>query len=113
MNGLSMPRLHLAALLTAGTLVLACTACSGTPSTPAPAAAGTTSSAVSTPPAAPALDVAKVGSAVADAAKQATAVHVKGTMAQEGGTINGNRQLNPDSANGTTVTDAPATPARA
>ncbi|OXM60563.1 hypothetical protein [Amycolatopsis vastitatis] len=100
-----MPRLHLAALLTAGTLVLACTACSGTPGTPAPAAAGTTSSAVSTPPAAPALDAAKVGSAITDAAKQASAVHVKGTIAQEGSTMNVDLQLNPDSANGTIVKD--------
>ncbi|RSM49018.1 hypothetical protein DMA12_04675 [Amycolatopsis balhimycina DSM 5908] len=101
-----MPRLHLAALLAAGTLVLACTACSGTPGTPAPAAAGTTSSAAeSTPPAAPALDAAKVGTAVADAAKQASAVHVKGTMVQEGSTVNVDLQLNPDSANGTVVKD--------
>lgn len=99
-----MPRLHLAALLTAGTLVLACAACSGTPATPAPAAAGTTSSAASTP-AAPALDAAKAGTAVADAAKQASAVHVKGTMTQEGSTMNVDLQLNPDSANGTIVKD--------
>jgi hypothetical protein len=100
-----MPRLNLAALLTAGTLVLACTACSGTPSTPAPAAAGTTSSAVSAPPAAPALDAAKVGTAVTDAAKQASAVHVKGTMTTEGSTVNLDLQLNQDSANGTIVKD--------
>jgi hypothetical protein len=98
-----MPRLRLAALLTAGSLALA--GCAGTPSTPAPAAAGSTTPASSTAPAAPALDAAKVGAAISDAAKQASAVHVKGTMAQEGSAINLDLQLNPDGASGTVVKD--------
>jgi len=97
-----MARLRLAALLTAGSLALA--GCAGT-DTPAPAAAGTTSAAPSPSPTQPALDAAKVGTAVSDAAKQAKAVHVKGTMAQEGSTINLDLQLNPDSASGTVVKD--------
>ena len=101
--GLPMARLHLAALLAAGSLALA--GCSGTADTPAPAAAGTTTSATSSAPAAPALDAAKVGTAIADAAKQASAVHVKGTMAQDGGTLNLDLQLNSDSASGTVVKD--------
>lgn len=100
-----MPRLRLAALLTAGSLVLV-SGCSGTPSTPAPAAASSSSAAPSSSaPAAPALDAAKVGTAVADAAKQASAVHVKGTMAQDGSNVNLDLQLNPDSASGTVVKD--------
>ncbi|EOD70608.1 hypothetical protein [Amycolatopsis vancoresmycina] len=100
-----MPRLRLAALLAAGSLALV-SGCSGTPSTPAPAAASSSSAAPSpSAPAAPALDAAKVGPAVADAAKQASAVHVKGTMAQDGSNVNLDLQLNPDSAGGTVVKD--------
>ncbi|WP_410575349.1 hypothetical protein [Amycolatopsis sp. cmx-4-61] len=101
-----MPRLRLAALLAAGSLTLA--GCSGASETPAPAAAGATappSSTASTAPAAPALDATQVGAAINDAAKQASAVHVKGTMAQEGSTINLDLQLNSDSAGGTVVKD--------
>ena len=95
-----MPRLRLVALLAAGSLALA--GCSGAPATSTPAAAGTTTSPAST---APALDAAKVGAAITDAAKQASAVHVKGTMSQEGSAINLDLQLNPDSASGTVVKD--------
>ncbi|MEV7096591.1 hypothetical protein AB0M80_27435 [Amycolatopsis sp. NPDC051045] len=98
-----MPRLRLAALLTAGSLVLA--GCAGTSGTPAPAAAGTTTSAASTTPAPPALDAAEAGAAITAAAKQASAVHVKGTMTQDGSNINLDLQLNPDSASGTVVKD--------
>jgi hypothetical protein len=98
-----MPRLPLAALLAAGSLALA--GCAGAPATPTPAAAATTTSATSSAPAAPALDATEVGAAISDAAKQASAVHVKGTMAQEGSTINLDLQLNPDSASGTVVKD--------
>ncbi|WP_410639148.1 hypothetical protein [Amycolatopsis sp. lyj-346] len=100
-----MPRLRLAALLTAGSLALA--GCSGTSDTPAPAAAAavTTPAATSTTPAPPALDAAKVGAAVSAAAKQASAVHVKGTIAQQGSAINLDLQLNADSASGTVVKD--------
>lgn len=104
-NGKRMPRLPLAALLAAGTVALACTACSGTSGTAAPAAAAGSSSAVApTTTAPPALEAAKAGTAVADAAKQASAVHVKGTMA-DGGNINLDLQLNQDSASGTVVKD--------
>ncbi|MEV6830062.1 hypothetical protein [Amycolatopsis sp. NPDC051102] len=100
-----MPRLRLAALLTAGFLVLVA-GCSGTPSTPTPAAAGSSSAAPSpSTPAAPPLAAAKVGTAVTDAAKQASAVHVKGTMTQDGSNVNLDLQLNPDSAGGTVVKD--------
>ncbi|WP_410597032.1 hypothetical protein [Amycolatopsis sp. lyj-23] len=98
-----MPRLRLAALLAAGSLAIA--GCSGATETPAPAAAASTASPSSTAPAAPALDATQVGAAVNDAAKQASAVHVKGTMAQEGSTINLDLQLNSDSASGTVVKD--------
>ncbi|MBE8518588.1 hypothetical protein ILP97_13900 [Amycolatopsis sp. H6(2020)] len=98
-----MPRLRLIALLAAGSLALA--GCSGAPATSTPAAAGTTTSPASTAPAAPALDAAEVGAAITDAAKQASAVHVKGTMSQEGSAINLDLQLNPDSASGTVVKD--------
>ncbi|MFB9685057.1 hypothetical protein [Amycolatopsis plumensis] len=98
-----MPRLRLAALLTAGSLALA--GCAGTPDTPAPVAAATTTSATPTAPAAPALDAAEVGSAISAAAKQASAVHVKGTMAQDGSAVNLDLQLNADSASGTVVKD--------
>ncbi|WP_086847683.1 hypothetical protein [Amycolatopsis kentuckyensis] len=98
-----MPRLRLVAFLAAGSLALA--GCSGTPATPTPAAAGTTTPPASTAPAAPALDATKVGAAITDAAKQASAVHVKGTMSQEGSAINLDLQLNPDSASGTVVKD--------
>ncbi len=98
-----MPRLRLVALLAAGSLALA--GCSGTPATSTPAAAGTPTSPASTAPAAPALAADKVGAAISDAAKQASAVHVKGTMSQEGSAINLDLQLNPDSASGTVVKD--------
>jgi hypothetical protein len=94
----------LAALLTAGSLALA--GCAGNSGTAVPvAAAGPTSSAVSTAPAPPALDAAEVGTAITDAAKQASAVHVKGTMTQDGSNVNLDLQLNPDSASGTVVKD--------
>ncbi|WIX98831.1 hypothetical protein QRX60_32860 [Amycolatopsis mongoliensis] len=99
-----MSRLHLGALIATGAVAaLISTGCSTTSGTPAPAAAstGTTTSASA---AAPALDGAKVGSAVADAAKQAKAVHVRGTVS-EGGNLNLDLQLNPDSASGTVVQD--------
>ncbi|MDQ7805511.1 hypothetical protein Q5425_17320 [Amycolatopsis sp. A133] len=98
-----MPRLRLAALLAAGSLALA--GCSGTAGTAAPAAATSAAPAAPSATAAPALDAGKVGAAITAAAKQATAVHVKGTMAQEGSTINLDLQLNPDSASGTVVKD--------
>ncbi|QKV73360.1 hypothetical protein [Amycolatopsis sp. Hca4] len=98
-----MARLRLAALLTAGSLAIA--GCSGAAETPAPAAAGTSAPASSTAPAAPALDAADVGTAINDAAKQASAVHVKGTMTQEGSALNLDLQLNADSASGTVVKD--------
>ncbi|WP_439382855.1 hypothetical protein [Amycolatopsis lexingtonensis] len=98
-----MRRLSLAAALAAGTFALA--ACSSTSGTLEPAA-GTSSAAAaaasSTAP--PALEPAKVGSAVAEAAKQASSVRVKGTMASEGN-INLDLQLNQDSASGTVVKD--------
>ncbi|NBH06604.1 hypothetical protein [Amycolatopsis sp. SID8362] len=98
-----MRRLSLAAALVAGSLVLA--ACSGTSGTVEPA--GASSSAAAAAPssaAAPALEAAKVGSAVAEAAAQASSVRVKGTMASEGN-INLDLQLNQDSASGTVVKD--------
>ncbi|MGW4065682.1 hypothetical protein ACWEGE_45860 [Amycolatopsis sp. NPDC004747] len=98
-----MRSFRLAALLTAGSLALA--GCAGSSDTPAPAAAGTTTPATSSTPAAPALDAAKVGPAITAAAKQASAVHVKGTMSQEGSAVNLDLQLNPDSASGTVVKD--------
>lgn len=100
-----MPRLRLAALLTAGSLVLASAGCSGTSGTAAPAAAESSSAAPSTSPAPPALDGAKVGPAVVEAAQQASAVHVKGTMSQDGSNVNLDLQLNKDSASGTVVKD--------
>ncbi len=100
-----MPRLRLAALLTAGSLALVCAGCSGTSGTAAPAAVESSSTAPSTTPAPPALDAAKVGTAIADAAKQASAVHVKGAVAQDGSTVNLDLQLNADSASGTVVKD--------
>ncbi|WP_318306339.1 hypothetical protein [Amycolatopsis solani] len=100
-----MRRLSLAAALAAGTLAL--TACSGTSGTAVPAAAGSSSAAAAaaTSTAPPALEAAKVGSAVAEAAKQATSVRVKGTMADDGNNINLDLQLNQDSASGTVVKD--------
>lgn len=102
-NGLCMSRLRLVALVAAGSLALA--GCSGTQDTPVPAAAAATTSPASSAPAAPALDAAEVGTAISDAAKQASAVHVKGTMTQEGSALNLDLQLNPDSASGTVVKD--------
>ncbi|RSD14040.1 hypothetical protein [Amycolatopsis eburnea] len=99
-----MRRLSLAAALVAGTLVL--TACSGTSGTAEPAGASSSAAAAAAPSstAPPALEAAKVGSAVAEAAQQASSVRVKGTMASEGN-INLDLQLNQDSASGTVVKD--------
>ena len=100
-----MPRPSLAVFAAVAAL---CAACSGSPATPAPAAG--TSPAASSSTAAPAgLDAAKVGSAVAAAAKQATAVHVRGTVSDEGN-VNLDVQLNPDSASGTIVKDGVEVP---
>ncbi|GAB3147948.1 hypothetical protein [Amycolatopsis sp. NPDC004378] len=97
-----MPRLHLAALVAVAAL---CAACSSTSGTTAPAADTSSAAAAPSSTAAPAgLDAAKVGQAVADAAKKASAVHVRGTITQEG-TINLDLQLNQDSASGTVVKD--------
>ncbi|MEQ0564535.1 hypothetical protein ABJI51_36125 [Amycolatopsis sp. NEAU-NG30] len=96
-----MSRLHLAALLAAGTLALA--GCAGAAETPAPAAAGSSSTPAPTT-AKPALAAADAGKAVADAAKQATAVHVKGAVSDEGA-ITLDLQLNKDSASGKVVKD--------
>ncbi|MEV6628008.1 hypothetical protein AB0M83_37400 [Amycolatopsis sp. NPDC051106] len=98
-----MLRLHLGALIATGAAAaLICTGCSTTSGTAAPAAAstGTTTSASA---AAASLDGSKAGSAVADAAKQAKAVHVRGTVSEGG--VNLDLQLNPSSASGTVVQD--------
>ncbi|SFW85347.1 hypothetical protein [Amycolatopsis australiensis] len=97
-----MSRSHLAVLVAVAAV---CAACSSAPATPAPAAGTSSSSSAAPASAAPAgLEAAKAGSAVADAAKQASAVHVRGTISQEG-TINLDLQLNQDSASGTVVKD--------
>jgi hypothetical protein len=99
-----MSRLHLGALIATGAVAaLICTGCSTTAGTPEPAAASTGTS-TSASAAAPSLDGAKAGSAVAAAAKQAKAVHVRGTVS-EGGNLNLDLQLNPESASGTVVQD--------
>jgi hypothetical protein len=103
-----MSRPHLAALVTAGALALACTACSGTSATAGAPAAGAAVASTTAGPAA--LDAAQASSAVAAAAKQASAVHVKGAIAQ-GGNVTLDVQLNQDSASGTVVQDGLEIPA--
>jgi hypothetical protein len=99
-----MPRLHLGALIATGAVAaLICTGCSTTSGTPSPAAASTGAT-TSASAVAAALDGAKAGSAVVAAAKQAKSVHVRGTVS-EGGNLNLDLQLNPDSASGTVVQD--------
>jgi hypothetical protein len=99
-----MFRVHLGALIAAGTAAaLICAGCSTTAGTPSPAAASTAAT-TSASAAAASLEGAKAGSAVAAAAKQAKSVHVRGTVS-EGGNLNLDLQLNPDSASGTVVQD--------
>ncbi|WP_329051159.1 hypothetical protein OG738_03550 [Amycolatopsis sp. NBC_01488] len=104
-----MPRSHLAALVAAGAVTLACTACSGSSATaeaPTPEAA-----AVGSTTAAPAaLDAAQAGAAVVAAAKQSSAVHVRGAIV-EGGNVTLDVQLNQDSASGTVTQDGLEIPA--
>jgi hypothetical protein len=100
-----MSRLRLGALIATGAVAaLISTGCSGTSGTAAPATVPAAPAAASTSAAPASLDAAKAGSAVVDAAKQAKAVHVRGTVS-EGGNINLDLQLNPDSASGTIVKD--------
>lgn len=99
-----MFRVHLGALVTAGAVAaLICAGCSTTTGTPSPAAAATTAP-TSASAAAASLEGSKAGSAVADAAKEAKSVHIRGTVS-EGGNLNLDLQLNPDSASGTVVQD--------
>ncbi|MGK3204399.1 hypothetical protein [Amycolatopsis sp. MEPSY49] len=98
-----MSRLHLGALIATGAVAALLSAgCASTSGTAEPAAAS--SAPTSASPSAAALDAAKAGSAVIDAAKQAKAVHVRGVVS-EGGNLNLDLQLNPDSASGTVVQD--------
>ncbi|MFJ7216027.1 hypothetical protein [Amycolatopsis sp. NPDC098790] len=101
-----MSRFHWSALVAAGAAAaLICTGCSSTAGTAEPAAAaGSASAPTSATPAAASLDAAKAGTAVVEAAKQAKAVHVRGVVS-EGGNLNLDLQLNPDSASGTVVQD--------
>ncbi|MFG1645596.1 hypothetical protein ACGFMK_35400 [Amycolatopsis sp. NPDC049252] len=104
-----MSRLHLGALIATGAVAaLICTGCSGTAGSAAPATESAAPAAASTS-AAPALDAKMAGAAVVEAAKQAKAVHVRGTISQ-GGNINLDLQLNPDSASGTIVKDGTEVP---
>ena len=96
-----MSRHSLVALAAAGSLAFFCGACSTPAETPAAATAT---------PAPAALEAAKAGSAVADAAKQASAVHIKGTIS-EGGGAKLDVQLNKDTASGTVVKDGLEVPA--
>ncbi|VVJ17961.1 Lipoprotein [Amycolatopsis camponoti] len=100
-----MSRLHLGALIAAGAVAALISAgCSSTAGTPSPAAASSTGAPTSASVEAASLAGSEAGSAVAAAAKQAKAVHIRGTVA-EGGNINLDLQLNPDSASGTVVQD--------
>ncbi|MFJ1767022.1 hypothetical protein ACIOD2_42300 [Amycolatopsis sp. NPDC088138] len=104
-----MSRLHLGALIATGAVAaLICTGCSGTSGSAAPATVSAAPAAASTS-AAPALDAKVAGTAVVEAAKQAKAVHVRGTISS-GGNINLDLQLNPDSASGTIVKDGTEVP---
>ena len=99
-----MLRVHWGALIATGAAAaLICTGCSTTTGTPSPAGASTGAT-TSASAAAASLDGSKAGAAVAAAAKQAKSVHVRGTVS-EGGNINLDLQLNPDSASGTVVQD--------
>ncbi|WP_326948162.1 MULTISPECIES: hypothetical protein [unclassified Amycolatopsis] len=102
-----MSRLRLGALIATGAVAALISAgCSSTSGTAEPAGASAAPAAASTSAEAKAasLDAKQAGTAVVAAAKQAKAVHVRGTVS-EGGNINLDLQLNPDSASGTIVKD--------
>jgi hypothetical protein len=101
-----MIRLRPGALAAAGALAVLCTACAGSPTngTAAPAPAAASSSA------APAvLEASKVGTAVSEAAKQATSVHVSGSVS-DAGTVKLDLKLSKDGASGTVDKDGVAVP---
>jgi hypothetical protein len=98
-----MSRLRLGALIATGAVAaLISTGCSSTSGTAAPATVPAASTSAEAKAAS--LDAKVAGTAVVAAAKQAKAVHVRGTVS-EGGNINLDLQLNPDSASGTIVKD--------
>jgi hypothetical protein len=98
-----MTRLRPGALAAVGAIIVFCSACSGGSPASTPAAA-TTQPSTSAAPTPAALDAAKVGSAVTDAAKQATSVHIRGAVS-EGGSTTLDLQLGQDRAAGTVTQD--------
>jgi len=103
-----MTRLRPGALAAVGAIIVFGSACSGGSPASTPAAA-TTPPSTSAAPATPALDAAKVGPAVADAAKQATSVHIRGAVS-EGGSTTLDLQLGQDRASGTVTQDGTEIP---
>jgi hypothetical protein len=104
-----MTRVRPAALVFAAAIAAVCAACSGSSTATAPSP-GSASVAASVAPAAATLTAAQVSSAVNDAAQQASAVHVRGTVAEQGSTVQFDLQLNKDSASGTIEKDSVAAP---
>ncbi|WP_033289542.1 hypothetical protein [Amycolatopsis jejuensis] len=111
LNRVPNPVLRRAAVVAATAAALVCTACSGSTGGAAQPvgspAAGSSSAAA--PKAAP-LEAAKAGQALADAAKKASAVHVKGAMTESGGAVKLDLQLNKDSASGSVEKDGITVP---
>ncbi|WAL68173.1 hypothetical protein ORV05_10515 [Amycolatopsis cynarae] len=106
-----MIRRHLRALAFVAAAATAATAasCSATTATP-PASAPSSPAAMSAAAVKAALTGDQVGSTVVSAYKQASAVHVKGAMTDQGSTVKIDLQLNQDSAGGTVETDGTLVP---
>jgi hypothetical protein len=97
------------ALAAAGVLAVLCTACAGSPTSGAPGP-GPVPAVASTSAAPAVLDASKVGTAVSDASKQASSVHVSGTVSDAGATVKLDLKLGKDSASGTVDKDGVAVP---
>ncbi|HEY2060305.1 hypothetical protein [Amycolatopsis sp. NBC_01480] len=101
-----MIRLRPGALAAAGAIAVLCTACAGSPTNGTPSAAPAAASSSAAPAV---LAASKVGTAVSDAAKQASSVHVSGTVS-DAGTVKLDLKLSKDGASGTVDKDGVAVP---
>ncbi|SEP07451.1 hypothetical protein SAMN04489732_103501 [Amycolatopsis saalfeldensis] len=101
-------RVRPGALAAAGAIALLCTACAGSPTdgTPAPAPVPAAASSSAAPAV---LEASKVGASVSEAAKQASSVHVSGTVS-DAGTVKLDLKLSKDGASGTVDKDGVAVP---